>query len=205
MKSDKEFLDGIYEKAKQYKDENLYLEENHDKKYYHYLKPALITGFLLASCITLVLTVNLRNNNKVEPINDSDSPGKIRSITPVEQHIPSPSNFSLDIDSNVMILEGRIKNIDSKNKTFTLNDIIIYEGDVIVDKEEVVYFSDFNIDNISLEENQKILVFVKETEDKFYLENGDYSIYTHMEEGSDFDLYEGIDGSVIDTRTLKNG
>ena len=70
MKSDKEFIDGIYEKAKYYNEDTT----KKKSKNYLYLKPALVVA--MACCAIVLITINPALKKNDLPNNDNVIPNK---------------------------------------------------------------------------------------------------------------------------------
>lgn len=259
MKSDREFLDGIYEKASRY--------EEHDsvetKTQRMIFKPALVTGFSLAACLAIVLLVIPKNPQKNLSIKvEIDKAGD--DMTQANQQ-PSTDNYKIDLarSFNEIVVSGEIQSIDASERQITLNKLTWYQGQEIntdqividldvknaediensgegntgtigepeqdlnsdteekaeedtdseaeqLEKEQleaetksiVVSFEEF--DYISeLKEGSNVLLYIVEERGTYHLMD-ENSVYKFLKTRGDYSVYEGFDGSTIDTGIFFN-
>jgi len=186
MKSDKEFIDGIYEKAKYYKED---ITKKKSKSNF-YLKPAL--ALAMACCAIVLITINPALKKK-EFNHDLVNQNKTRNII--------PSSY---VASNPLVLAGTISDINEGDKTFVIYNITSYSESLKEGQELIVAFDGSDFDDMDQYKDNKVLVYVNQVDNEFILENGIRSIYILVESGTEYELYKGVDGLTIDTRTLKH-
>lgn len=263
MKSDREFLDGIYEKASRY-EEQVSVETKTQRIIF---KPALVTGFSLAACLAIVLLVIPNNPEKNLSIKvEIDKAGD--DMTQANQQ-PSTDNYKINLarSINEIVVSGEIQSIDASGRQITLNKLTWYQGqeinndqtmigldvknaedienrgdgntgtmgepqldlnndteeDTEEDAEEdtdseaeqleaeqleaeaksiVVSFEEF--DYISeLKVGSKVLLYIVEERGTYHLMD-ENSVYKFLKTRGDYSVYEGFDGSTIDTGIFFN-
>lgn len=246
MKSDREFLDGIYEKASRY-EEHTSVETKTRRMIF---KPALVTGFSLAACLAIVLLVIPGNPEKNASIKvEIDKAGEDIA----QANLPATDNYKYNLARtiNEIVVSGEIQSISTSERQIKLGKLTWYQGHEDVnqtitgldeknvedieddgagsigtigasqqdidneedieaeenadsngEKEEdnksiIVSFEEFDYIT-ELKEGNKVLLYIVEERGNYHLMD-ENSVYKFLKNRGDYCVYEGFDGSTIDT------
>lgn len=184
MKSDREFLDGIYEKAKRYEEQR----PVEIKQRRNVLKPVLVSGLSLAACFALIVAANLNNGNN-KPIERKDTRG-----------IPSPAVFQMDlpIPDEEVAVSGILSFVDKREKKLGLKDVVLYEGEGSALGEEMsLSYEELQYEG-ELKEGERVLLYAVYIEGSYQLRD-EASIYRYIEDKDEYQIYENFNGEILDT------
>lgn len=225
MKSDREFLDGIYEKAKKYEETKRYEEENSKstfQKRYHSFKPIYMAAILVLMVTSgVVLYQQPWNEETVEPKprnevsitpeasnnNPSEEDGQTTSpVAPATEQLPSQVRglpFSLPLVEEV-ILEGKVTEIVQGEQTVYLQVNKVHVGTVPETETIALYVSELeNLAGNFIAEDE-ILVYVQQnTEGKWILSQGMGSKYDFVKEADGVRYFENNENIEVDTSTFQ--
>lgn len=184
MKSDREFLDGIYEKAKRYEEQR----PVEIKQRKNVLKPVLVSGLSLAACFALIVAANLNNGNN-KPIERKDTRG-----------IPSPAVYQMDlpIPDEEVVVSGILSFVNEEEKTLELKDLVLYEGEESSLGEKMILSYDELQYSGELKEGERVLFYAVYMEGSYLLRDEE-SIYKYKENRDEYQIYENFNGEILDT------
>lgn len=200
MKSDREFLDGIYEKAKiieQSEPYSMTLKRPGFNKGYRYLRPVFMSILLLFVVYAgAVKYQNINTKPGNETLNEDMNPD-VRSISLMQ--------------TQPMIITGRViklqPSVDKNDLSYAtiLIDKVIQGTAKSKEKLEVEYYQEDDNGMVEFEEDEKVLLFLLDLDEKLkIIEDGSLGKYSLVSEENGEEIYKAYDGTIINSRDLLN-
>ena len=221
MKSDREFIDGIYEKAARYR------EESEKEKAVSFDKgkragrnrriraAAAAAVFLIGIGVTVARLPDINNQGTQEQEESSSRAEVIRMLPEEEQGLPAIAGYSVDSgdtggEAAVSVLTGEVSGIsgsgDRMQAMITGAEWIIQAPEESPSEMRLLYPAEDSLGrSIVLAEGDKVLLYVsmdQGEEDACSLENGFESVYFFWKEEDGGSYYKNCDGTIIDSRQL---
>lgn len=203
MKSDREFIDGIYEKARMIeksKETTNRMKVNPYKRY-QVLRPIFISCLLL-----FVVTVGIKIQQGL-----IEKPEKEAEIELTHEDVElNLGTRSIDMEVEPpIILTGKVIRLQNSKS----EDIVSY-ATIVVDQviqglvqpgeeQEIQYYTGESGGNIEFTIGEKVLLYLCDSDEGYKtLENGAYGKYTFVQEEDGALSYESVDGIRINTKNL---
>lgn len=215
MKSDREFLDGIYSKAAAYKANNEEIEHNKTflKKMFHWLKihrlqVSFATG-LAFSAIALSVGYNQSMKQKVNPNIISSQDIGMENQRGIRVGEPAVAEYSVTgIDQKntqgTTVAYGSVVNI-YENESRNYVDVMVLKSDdeTIVEQTITFLMTEQLMDDLYT--GEKIIVELEKSKDTDYYELNDYkdNLYRFNEKNQD-NTYTSVNGRSIREDEIKN-
>lgn len=206
MKTNKEFLDGIYKKAEYAKIELKERKETQRNLPSFFRWNKVVPALSLCMVILIALPIGIRHWKKSQIIEENNN---LMALYSNETITDTPSiaiqqRNSLQMQET-LLLYGTINRFedlgDQVNLTLSIEDI--YQGEWEEDSEEIlIYVTGEDIWFETKEHETKILCYLMKSESGYELNNGDYSIYLYEKEENQEIIFMAKDGSTISSAIL---
>lgn len=194
MKSDREFLDGIYEKAKKYEED----KQSAFQKRYHAIKPIYLAAMLILMVTSGVVLYQQPWKEKAvvpEVTDDNVATPTTEPVSPMVRGLP----FSLPVVEEV-IIEGKVTSIIQEQQEVHIQIKEIHAGSATNTVEIVLYVPELETFSDYFTEQEEVLVYVQEdSEGKWILSQGMGSKYTFIHEEDGIRYYENEDELTVNT------
>lgn len=211
MKTDREFLDGIYERAEKLKEQETQpVKKSAFKIYKNYI----------VSAVAAVLLIII-----IYPLTHLDKTVQKNSVSELERSLPfsiklaQPINLSQLAKESDVIVKAKVKKIEKtvyeKDKdimrtTVTLNTQEVYKGSKDTKKIKIIVDNvcEFkNEANSSVQEEFKkdeiTLLFLNKTDNEYILSTNTDSKYTYLSSENSDEIFQDSDLNVVSVKQLK--
>ncbi len=221
MKSDREFIDGIYEKAARYREESekekvVSFDKGKRAGRNRRIRAAAAAAVLLIGIgVTVTRLPDINNEGTQEQGEASSQPEVMRMLPEEEQGLPAIAGYSVDSgdtgdETAVSVLTGEVSGISGSGEwmqaMITGAEWMIPAPEEPPSEMRLLYPAVDSLGrSIVLTEGDKVLLYVsmdQGEEDACSLENGFESVYFFWKEEDGGSYYKNCDGTVIDSRQL---
>ncbi len=222
MKSDREFIDGIYEKAARYREEHkeesvISFEQEKRIRRNHRLRAAAAAVFLIGIGIT-VSRLPLSGNRDSQDSGESSPQAEVMRMLPdgeEEQEAPAVAEYSAgpvdsEAENAVYVLTGEVSETSSGGELTQAVITGVYwiapaSGEALSQVRLLYPETDGSGCRIELTSGDEVLLYIsmiQGEEDACNLENGFESVYFFWKEEGGGVYYKNCDGEVVDSRQL---
>lgn len=210
MKTDREFLDGIYVRAEQLQSKNEATKSMPNIILLKYSVPAFVALLLI------VITPMMYFNRSIPMVVMQENE---RMMPFMAMEALAPSLYDMTAQSTV-IVQAKVKKIE-KSVYEKENDIIttkvlltakeVYKGDKAIRSIELTVNGGYNVKadiyvpyDAVFEKNEVTLLFLNEANNGYILSDPMNSKYTYLSSENLDDMYQAVDGNTITISELKD-